>query len=68
VCPPSPLALTFFLPPLLWGSLRPKGRDLMEIVHIGLRVPRFLTLCIVSGSGSVYLFLSTAGGSISDDG
>lgn len=41
-CPPSFLALTLFLPPLLCGSLSSEGRNLMETSHIELRVPRTL--------------------------
>lgn len=41
-CPPSFLALTLFLPPLLCGSLSSEGRHLMETSHIELRVPRTL--------------------------
>lgn len=37
-CPPVPLALTLFLPPLLWGSLS-HVRDLMEISYLVLIVP-----------------------------
>ena len=43
-CLPPRLALTLFLPTLLEGSLSPEGRDLMETSHLGLRVPRSLTL------------------------
>jgi hypothetical protein len=48
---PSPLALTYnilFLPPLLPGSLSPEERDLMEISHLGLSIPRSLTLCVMA--------------------
>lgn len=51
-CPPSLLLhsfqlLTFFLIPLLQGSLSPKRRDLMEIAHLELSIPRSFTLCNV---------------------
>ena len=67
-CLPLPLALTFFLPPLTWGSMSPEGQDLMKISHLGLSVPRPLTLWILSGCGSLYLFPDTAARSFSDDG
>ena len=41
---------------------------LKEKGHLGLSIPRSLTLCILSGCGSLYLFPSAAGGSFSDDG
>jgi hypothetical protein len=65
-CPPSPLALTLFLFLLPWGSLNPEGKDLMETSCLGLRVPRSLTLSIMSGCGSLHLFCE--GGGFSDDG
>lgn len=40
-----PLALTFSLPPLLQSSLISEGKDLIETSHLGMHVPRFLTLC-----------------------
>lgn len=43
-CPPSSLALTLLLPPLLQGSLNAEGMDLMVASHLGLSVPRSLTL------------------------
>lgn len=49
-CPLSPLVLTLFLPPHPWGSLSAEGRDLMETSHLGLGVPRSLSLCIMSGN------------------
>lgn len=59
--PSSPLAVTFFLSPLLWGSLNLEGRDMMETSHLGLSLPRFLIICIMSGCES-HLFPSAAGG------
>lgn len=41
----------------------PRGRNLMGIFHLELNVSRSLTLC-----GSLYLFLSTVGGSFSNGG
>ena len=71
-CPPSPLALIFFPPPLLQGSLSPEGRDLVETslleLFISSRVFQDLFLCVMSGCGSGYLLPSAAGGSFSDDG
>ena len=49
------------------GSLNTVERDLMETSHLGLSVLRYLTLCIMSGCGSLYLFPSAAGGSFSED-
>lgn len=64
---PPPLALIFFLPTLLSGSLNPKQRDLMEPSHLELDLSRSLFLCVMSGSGSLHLFLSAAGESFYDD-
>ena len=63
-CPPSSLAPTLFLPPLLLGSLNPEGRDLVEKSHLGLSVPRSI---ILSGCGPLYLFSSAAEGSLMMD-
>lgn len=54
-CPSSARALTLFLPPLLKDSLRSEERDLMETSISGLRVPRPLTLCILSGCVSGFV-------------
>ena len=43
------------------------GRDLMEISHLELCILRSLTLCIMSGCESLYLFPSAAGRSFSVD-
>ena len=43
-----PLALTIFVLLLLQSSLIPEGENLMETSHLGLSVPRSLTLHIVS--------------------
>ena len=43
--PPSPLVFTLFLPPLPWGS------------QLGWSVSRSLTLCTMSGCGSLHPFL-----------
>ena len=42
----SPLALTFFMLPLSQSSLSTGRRDLLKTFHLGLNVPRPLTLCI----------------------
>lgn len=47
-CAPFTLALILFLHILLWGSLNPEGKDLMETALLGLGVSRSFTLCIVS--------------------
>ena len=61
-CPPSPPALTSFLSPHPQGSLSLKGRGLMETSYLELSLPKSLTLCTLSGCGSLYFFPSTAGG------
>lgn len=38
-----------------------RGRDLMEVLHLGLSVPRSPTLHIMSGWGSLYFSSCTAG-------
>lgn len=53
---------------LLQDSLSPEERKLMETFHLGLSVPRSLTLCVLSSYGSLYLFSSAAEGSVSDNG
>ena len=50
---------------LLQCFLSSVGRDLMETSHLGLSVPRSLTLCMLSGYCSLYLFLSAAWGEAS---
>lgn len=52
-CPPIPMTLTLFLFPLLQASLSPEGRDLIESSHLGLSISRSLTLCNLSGCGSL---------------
>jgi hypothetical protein len=56
------------LSPLLQSFLNPEGSDLMETSHLGLTVPRSLTLWSLPSCGSLYLFPSAAGGGFSDDG
>lgn len=51
---------------LLWGSLNPEGKDLMELALLGLSVLRSFTLCILSYLWSLYLFLSAAKGRFYD--
>jgi hypothetical protein len=43
------------------GSLSPEERDLLETSYLGPSVLRPLTLCVMSGCGSLYLFPSTSG-------
>lgn len=64
-CPPSPLALTL-LPPPEFPELCGEG-DLIETLHLQ-QVFQALSLCILSGSGSLYLFPSVPRRSFSDDG
>lgn len=40
----------------------------METFHLGLSIPRSLTLCILSGCKSLCFFPSAAAGSFSDGG
>lgn len=61
------LVLTLFLSSLLWSSLNSKGRNLMEIFHLNMSVPRLLTLFMMCGCRSLHLFPSAEGGSLSDD-
>ena len=44
-----PSGCTPFLPPLLQGSLKPKGKGLMEASRLRLSVPGSLILRIMSG-------------------
>jgi hypothetical protein len=67
-CPPSPLTLILFLSPFLWGSTSPEGKNLMETSYLWPSVLRSLTLYIMSGCHSLYLFPSAAEGSFPDDG
>ena len=54
--PPSPLVFTLFLPPLPWGS------------QLGWSVSRSLTLCTMSGCGSLYLLPTAARENLFDGG
>jgi hypothetical protein len=67
---PSSLAQIFCSPPLPQCSLDPEGRDLMETsVFLGLSVPSYLTLCIMSGwLGCLHLLPSPVEGFFFDDG
>lgn len=56
-CPPSPLVLTLFLPPLPQGFLYPKGRDFTETSHSELSVPKSHALCTVCLWLSAYVLL-----------
>ena len=49
-------------------TLSPEGKGLEESCYLRLSVPRSVTICTFGGSGSLYLFPSTAGRSFSDDG
>ena len=62
-----PVWLLYFLHFLFLG-FSGNPRDLMKTSHLGVSVPRFLTLCMLSGCGSLYLFLPTAQESFSEDG
>lgn len=52
-CPPTFPALTIFPPPLPQSSWSPEGRDLKKTKHLGLSVPKPLTLCTLSSCGSL---------------
>ena len=70
VCPPSPLPLPIFLSHLLKGILMQEGRDLYdEDIQFRIWCPQVsLTLCVMSGSGTFYLFPFATGGSFSNAG
>lgn len=50
------LAFTLLLSSLLQCYLSPEERDLKEKSHLGFSIPRSLTLWIISGCVSLYLF------------
>lgn len=47
-CPPPPLVVKIFLLPILQGSLILEGKELTEISHSGLTLPRSVTFCSLS--------------------
>lgn len=49
-------------------SLSSKRRDLMVTSHLGLSIPMSLDLSVMPSHGSLYFFLSVAGGGLSEDG
>lgn len=53
--------------PLLYGSLRPWGRDLIGTPCLGLSVPSSATLCILFVSEALHLLPSAVGRSFSAD-
>lgn len=61
-------AVALFLPPLLQGLLSLVMMDLMETSHVGLSVPRSLSLCIMFGYRYLNLFSYAAGRNFSDEG
>ena len=63
--PPSPLTFTFCLP--LHRVPETEKREIMETSHLGIIVPRSLTLGTMSVCLSLCLFPSAARGSFSDD-
>ena len=64
-CLPPPLAFISFLLPLLQHSLLcPAGRDLMQILHLGVSISCFLSLYTLSVCESLYVFSSAAGAKI----
>lgn len=58
--------LKICLPPLLQGSLSQEWRDFLEESHLGVSIPRSLTLLFFQ-LWSLYVFLTTAGGCYFDD-
>lgn len=64
----STLSLTIFLPSLTlrWGIWW-RGEGFGEDTHLGLSVPRSLTLCVLPNGGSLYQFPSTLEGNIFGD-
>lgn len=61
-------SVTIFLHHFVKGSLSPDGKVLMETSHLGLIVLRSFIHFTLSNCGFLYLFLSSAGGSFSEDG
>ena len=61
----SPWLLLSFSTPLLQNSLSSERRDLMEVPHLGVSVPKSLTLGIMSVLS--FVFPSAAGGIVSDN-
>lgn len=64
---PSLLALTFFLISFWWNWLSLEERYLKEMSPLELNIPKIVTVCLISGYGSLHLFLHAAGGSFSED-
>lgn len=64
---PSDSYILHHILPLLQGFLSIERRDLIETSHLGQSIPRSLTLHIISGRGSLYLFPFDARGILSDD-
>lgn len=60
-CPPSPLPHTVSTLSLPWDFLNSEGKDLMDIYHLRLNVPRVLNIAVMFDCGYLYLFLSAAG-------
>ena len=60
-CPPPPLARVLCPSPLLQDSLSPEGRDFMETFLLGLNATSSLILLVLSGCGSLRLFLYIKG-------
>lgn len=52
----SSIILNYFLSPYPCDSIRPEGRHLMDIYHLGWSFSRSLILCIMSDCGALYLF------------
>lgn len=48
--------------------LSSKRRDLRVTSHLDLSIPMSLDLSVMPSHGSLYFFLSVAGGSLSEDG
>jgi hypothetical protein len=65
-CPLTTPVFTLFLLPLPQWSLNPSVKKVMETSNLGPSIPGSLTLCMMSGRGSIYLFPSASGGSFSD--
>lgn len=56
-----PSVFSIILPPPLHSSLSLRGRDWMEISHMGQSVSRSLTLYTLPSCGSLYVFIVIAG-------
>lgn len=57
--PPTPPALTFFLPPTLQGSLISRERDLMETPHLEPSVPGSSHFLLMATDPGIKCFITS---------